>query len=260
MASKEQQLSVWGDKVHPKVKIQGAGAPLVYLHGGYGPIEPELLDELAKSFTVYAPEHPGLTSGDEDAYKALDDMWDLVLFYYDLFDKLDLEAPAVVGHSFGGMVAAEIAATDPTRVSKLALISPLGLWRDDSPIKNYIVTPQADLPKLMFKDDHHPAQKRIILNPEDQPGFIRITWALGCTGKFMWPLPDKGLSKRMHRIAAPTLILWGKNDRLLPAVYAEEFKTRIPNAKVEVIDGGAHMMPLEEPAKVAGAVAKFVKG
>ena len=169
-AVKDKTVSVWGDKVHPKVRILGDGPPVVYLHGGYGPIETELLDELAKSFTVYAPEHPGITAGDEDSYKALDDMWDLVLYYYDLFDKLGLKSPAVVGHSFGGMIAGEIAATDPTRVGKLVLISPLGLWRDDSPIRNYIVTPQTDLPALLFKDQHHPSLKRITLNPEDQQG------------------------------------------------------------------------------------------
>jgi len=259
-SAKEKTVSVWGDKVHPKVRIIGSGAPLVYLHGGYGPIETELLEELGKSFTVYAPEHPGITSGDEDAYKALDDIWDLVLYYYDLFDKLGLKSPAVVGHSFGGMIAGEVAATDPTRVSKLVLISPLGLWRDDSPIRNYIVTPQTELPALLFKDQHHPSLKRITLKPEDQQGFIRITWALGCTGKFMWPIPDKGLRKRLHRIAAPTLVVWGKDDKLLPAVYADEFKKGIPNAKVDLVAGGAHMMPLEEPAKLAATVAKFVKG
>ena len=206
-----------------------------------------MLDALAQSFTVYAPEHPGITAGDEDSYKALDDMWDLVLYYYDLFDKLGLKAPAVVGHSFGGMIAGEIAATDPTRVGKLVLISPLGLWRDDSPIRNYIVTPQTELPALLFKDQHHPSLKRITLNPEDQDGFIRITWALGCTGKFMWPIPDKGLRKRLHRIAAPTLIVWGKDDQLLPAVYADEFRKGIPGAKIHLVDNGAHMMPLEEP-------------
>jgi len=256
--SKEQTVSVWGDKVHPKVKISGSGAPLVYLHGGYGLIETELVDELAKNFTVYAVPHPGLTPGDEDSIKALDDFWDLVLYYYDLFDKLGLKSPAVVGHSFGGMVAAEVAATDPTRVSKLVLINSLGLWLEDKPITNYIVAAQTALPALLFQDEHHPALKRIVLNPEDQEGFIRITWALGCTGKFYWPIPDKGLKKRLHRIAAPTLLLWGKNDKLLPPAYAEAFKKSIPSAKLETIEG-AHMMPLEEPAKVAAAVTKFLK-
>ncbi len=187
-------------------------------------------------------------------------MWDLVLYYYDLFDKLGLKSPALVGHSFGGMIAGEVAATDPTRISKLVLISPLGLWRDDSPIRNYIVTPQTELPALLFKDQHHPSLKRITLNPEDQEGFIRITWALGCTGKFMWPIPDKGLRKRLHRIAAPTLIVWGKDDKLLPAVYADEFRKGIHGAKVDLVAGGAHMMPLEEPVKLAATVTKFLKG
>ena len=258
MATQEKTLSVWGDKVHPKVRIAGSGAPLIYLHGGYGPVEDEFVAELAKTATVHAPEHPGLTRGDEDSIKSLDDFWDIVLYYYDLFDKLGLKSPVVVGHSFGAMVAAEIAATDPSRVSKLVLLSPLGLWRDDAPIRNYIVTPQADVPALMFRDPHHPALKRIIMNPEDQDGLIRITWALGCTGKYMWPLPDKGLRKRMHRIKAPTLIVWGADDKLVPAVYAEDFKRGIPNAKIEMMKGVGHMSVLEDPARVAAAVASFV--
>ena len=257
-ASKEQKLSVWGDKVHPRVQIAGAGAPLVYLHGGYGPIEDGFIAELAHDFAVYAPDHPGLTAGDEDAIKSLDDLWDLVLYYYDLFDQLGLKSPVLVGHSFGGMIAAEIAATAPARVSKLVLVSPLGMWIDAAPIRNYIVTPQTDLPALLFRDPHHPALKQIILNPEDPDGFIRIQWALGCTGKFMWPLPDKGLKKRMHRIAAPTLIVWGRHDKLLPAVYSEEFRKGIHGARVELIDG-AHMAPLEQPANVAAVVRSFLK-
>jgi pimeloyl-ACP methyl ester carboxylesterase len=259
MASrKEQKLSVWGDKVHPRVTVAGAGAPVVYLHGGYGPVDGAFVDELARDFTVYAPDHPGLTAGDEDAIKSLDDMWDLVLYYCDLFDQLGLDAPALVGHSFGAMVAAEIAATAPARVRKLALLSPLGLWRDDAPIRNYIVTPQADVPALMFRDAHHPELKRIILNPEDADGYIRIHWALGCTGKFMWPIPDKGLRKRLHRIAAPTLVVWGRHDRLLPAAYADEFRKGIRDAQVATIDV-AHMSTLEEPAKVAAPVRAFLK-
>jgi pimeloyl-ACP methyl ester carboxylesterase len=97
-----------------------------------------------------------------------------------------------------------------------------------------------------------------VLNPADQEGFIRITWALGCIGKLYWPIPDKGLKKRLHRIAAPTLLLRGKDDKLLPPAYAEAFKKSLPNAKLETIDG-AHMMPLEDPVRVAAAVTKFLK-
>src|SRR5215470_1549057 len=174
-ASKEQTVSVWSDKVHPTVKISGGGAPLVYLHGGYGPIETELVDELAKNFTVYAVPHPGLTPGDEDAIKALDDFWDLVLYYYDLFDKLGLKSPMVVGHSFGGMVAAEVAATDPTRVSKLALIAPFGLWRDDAPIPLVSSLPSPEVAKRIFHPADHPASRLVFPNRNDTDAVIRVT-------------------------------------------------------------------------------------
>src|SRR5712692_2353776 len=127
-ATSEQTLKLWEDKVTAHVKVAGSGPALVYLHSGSGPVWDEPLDLLAKEFTVYAPEHPGTSAGDPGSIKPLDDVWDLVLYYYELFDKLGLEAPAVVGHSFGGMVAAELAATNPRRVSKLVLIDPLGLW------------------------------------------------------------------------------------------------------------------------------------
>ena len=112
----------------------GSGEPLVFLHGAYGLTWDPFLEKLAESFTVYAPEHPGTTPGEPDGIQALHDLWDLVLYHYELFDVLGLAAPRLVGYSFGGMVAAEVAATAPERVSKLALIAPLGLWRDDAPI------------------------------------------------------------------------------------------------------------------------------
>jgi pimeloyl-ACP methyl ester carboxylesterase len=139
-------------------------------------------------------------------------------------------------------------------------VSPLGLWRDDSPIRNYIVTPQTELPALLFKDAHHPSLKRIILNPEDQQGYIRITWALGCTGKFMWPIPDKGLKKRIHRIKAiPTLLVWGQDDRLVPLVYKDEFARRLERTRLEVVKNAGHAPHLEQPETTANVVQAFLK-
>ena len=258
-ATSEQTLKLWEDRVTAHVKVAGSGPALVYLHSGYGLVWDESLDLLAKDFTVYAPEHPGTSAGDPDAVKPLDDVWDLVLYYYELFDKLGLEAPAVVGHSFGGMVAAELAATNPKRVGKLVLIDPLGLWRDDTPIKNYMVAPQADLDPLFFHDTNHPARKLVFMNLEEPDSIIRVTWALGCTGKFIWPIPDKGLRKRAHRIAAPTLIVWGREDGLTKPVYAEEFRKLIPGARVEMVANAGHMAPFEQPAAVAGLVRDFLK-
>jgi pimeloyl-ACP methyl ester carboxylesterase len=81
---------------------------------------------------------------------------------------------------------------------------------------------------------------------------------MACTGKFVWPIPDKGLKKRIHRIKAPTLVLWGKDDRLVPAAYAQEFASRIPGAKVELLDQTGHLLQEERPAQVAALIEEFL--
>jgi pimeloyl-ACP methyl ester carboxylesterase len=81
---------------------------------------------------------------------------------------------------------------------------------------------------------------------------------MGATGKFIWPIPDKGLKKRIHRVKAPTLVVWGKDDRLVPSVYADEFVRRIPGARLRVVDGAGHAPQLEHPETVARIVREFL--
>jgi len=83
-------------------------------------------------------------------------------------------------------------------------------------------------------------------------------WAMGTTGKFIWPIPDKGLKKRIHRVKAPSLLVWGREDRLVPAVYAEEFTRRLSGARVETIDGAGHAPHLEQTDTVARVVRDFL--
>lgn len=261
-ATDTRTLSTWAGAIHPRVHIAGEGPPLVFLHGAAGLVWDDFLDDLARSFTVYAPEHPGTTPGDPDGVKPLDDLWDLVLSYYELFDDLGLDAPAVVGHSFGGMVAAEVAATNPDRVSKLVLVSPIGLWRDDAPVPNYMVLTPEQLAERTFVDPQGAVATKVLGLPEDPEAqadaMIQLTWSLACTGKFVWPTFDCGLAKRLHRITAPTLIIWGHRDGLVSPVYADEFATRIADARVEVLENAAHMPHLEQQSRTVGLVADFL--
>jgi pimeloyl-ACP methyl ester carboxylesterase len=82
---------------------------------------------------------------------------------------------------------------------------------------------------------------------------------MGATGKFIWPIPDKGLKKRIHRITAPTLLVWGEHDRLVPRAYAKEFAGRLTNTRLEVVPGGGHAPHLEQPGAAARAVQAFLK-
>ena len=260
----ERTLSVWRDQIQSRVKVAGQGPPLVFLHGATGLKWDDFLDNLSQTHTVYAPEHPGTTPGDPDAIKPLDDLWDLVLYYYEIFDRMELESPVVVGHSFGGMVAAELAATDPKRVGKLVLLSPLGLWRNDTPVKNAMSMAPDDLVKELFYEPEGPVAKRALAEPEDPEERMTATiqgiWNLGCTGKFTWPIPDKGLKKRLHRIQAPTLVIWGQQDGIVPAIYAQEFTDRIAGSRSVIVERAAHLPQLEQLSAVSEAVQEFLSG
>ena len=168
-----------------------------------------------------------------------------------------------MGHSFGAMVACEVAAAYPRRARRLVLIDPLGFWRDADPIVNWAMLDAAALRAHMFVDPDGEAARRMFgpSEPEDAAvaARVRLMWSMGATGKFIWPLPDKGLGKRIHRVRAPALLVWGKDDRLVPPVYADEFARRLPGARLEIIDRAGHAPQLEEPAAVARAVSEFLR-
>jgi pimeloyl-ACP methyl ester carboxylesterase len=78
-------------------------------------------------------------------------------------------------------------------------------------------------------------------------------------GKILFPIPNRRLSKRLYRLTAETLVLWGGSDRLIVPAYAARWKALIPNARVEVIADAGHMLPYEQPDKLVRAVSGFLQ-
>lgn len=256
----ERQVRVWQDRITARVRVGGtAPSPLVFLHGAGGLVWDEYLDALASTHTVYAPEHPGTSAGDPDAVAHLDDLWDLVLYYDELFDALGLGDVPIIGHSFGAMMAMEIAATHPHRVSRLVLISAIGLWRDDTPVANWMLAPASSMPSLLFCEPEGPLA-RAVLGQADPEAQIAMIWAMACTGKFVWPISDKGLKKRLHRVRAPALIVWGRDDRLVPVSYAEVFARGLPQASTAIVDQAGHLVTLEHPTRMVALTEAFLGG
>ncbi len=260
---REQTYAVWQGQVRMRVLSKGSGPAVVFFHGPWGLTWDPFLDELARSFTVFAPEHPGTTPDAADDIYHLDGLWDLVLCYDELLEALGLESAAFVGHSFGAMVACEVAAAYPQRAHHLTLIAPVGFWRDSDPVVNWMVLDPDRLPAHIFGDPDGDAARRIFGPSEPQDAVaaarVRLMWAMGATGKFIWPIPDKGLKKRIHRVKAPTLLVWGKEDRLVPSIYADEFVRRIPGAQVQSVDHCGHAPHLEQPDTVARMVREFFR-
>ena len=245
-----------------KVKTAGSGPPLVYLHAAGGPIWDDFVEGLTERFTVYAPHHPGTGETVRELIYAVQSLWDLVLIYDEIFNALGLASVPVVGTSFGGMMACELAAHRPERVSKMVLLDPIGLWRDDAPVAPYMVMSPDKLLATLYKHlDAAPVQKAIKMPEDPKEAAVVIAdliWALGATGKFVWPIPDKGLKRRLHRVTADTLIVWGEDDALVSSVYAAEFAARIAKARVEIIKDCGHVPQVERLDVLRPMVTSFL--
>lgn len=261
----ERTVSVWDDQIDLRVKTAGVGSPVLYLHPAAGLHWDPLLSHLSERHQVLAPELPGTSAGDPHAIHKIDDVHDLVLIYQEAITKLGLDqAPVLIGQSFGGMLAAELAAHWPELASKLVLMHPIGLWREDEPVANWMAAAPDELPRLLFADPAGSAAQAMFTLPDDQDQAVAIQaamiWTMGCTGKFVWPIPERGLAKRLHRISTPTLILWGREDRLVPVSYAQHFASAIATSRVETIAGCGHVPQLEQTAETLRIVDEFLGG
>jgi pimeloyl-ACP methyl ester carboxylesterase len=248
--------------IQSTVMEAGEGAPLVYFHsaGGLLPREP-LLERLAARYHVYAPVWPGY--GQEPTEDLIEDMLDFTLHGWDLVDALGLERPVLAGHSMGGMIAAEMAALNPRGLEKLVLISPAGLWLDEHPIPDIFSTTPFQLSSLLFSD---PKKGEAFLTGgvdfSDRDALrefmVGNARRLGTAGKILFPIPNRRLSKRLYRMTAPTLVVWGRDDALIPLPYLDRWRELVPQAESVIVEEAGHMVPYEQPEAVEQAVTAFL--
>jgi pimeloyl-ACP methyl ester carboxylesterase len=237
------------------VLVKGSGTPLFFLHPAQGRVWSAFLDSLAQSHTVYAPLTPGAVEPDE--LMSLDGFSDLALYYDDLARALGVDEAIVVGHAFGGMAAAEFAAHCPNRVAALILIDALGLWIDETPVADVHTTHPTALAQLLFTDPESDAAKSVLQKPTP---LDRLDYQLvmGAACHFYWPIPDRDLKRRLYRITAPTLLIWGEADRIVPPVYADAFAQGICGARKVLVKGAGHFPHLERTAEVVRNMTSFL--
>jgi len=160
-------------------------------------------------------------------------------------------------------LAAEVAALDVHRARKLVLVAPAGFWLDEHPIPDFFAADAKELPGLLFHGPNSPRAQAMRKMPEDREQmaamYVERVKRMTRAGKFLWPIPDRGLKKRAYRISAPTLLLWGASDRLIPPVYAGVFKSHIRNSTEVLIPEAGHAIIHEQTQKFCAAVTKFLK-
>lgn len=248
----------------PRVRVLegGEGRPVVFLHGAGGLFaENPFLELLAKSYRVYAPELPGYneSTGEEE----LHDMLDFALHGWDLIEALGLEKPHLIGHSMGGMIAAEMACIAPNDLGKLVLVASAGLWIPEHPIPDLFALLPFEFAKLLF---HDPASGAAMLtggldfsNLQAVGDFyIGNARNMGVAGKILFPIPNRGLARRLYRLKAETALFWGASDKLTPPVYATAWKAMLPGARLVAFEEAGHMLPYEKPAEFCAAVCEFL--
>jgi pimeloyl-ACP methyl ester carboxylesterase len=233
----------------------GEGPPLLWLHGVQAvSADDPLAGALASRFSVLAPVAPGFNDLEEIA--DLQDVHDLALHYDDLLTAVGVETAVVVGHSFGAMIGAELAAHVPRRVSALVLVSPLGLWNDAYPVADLFAVKYPDMGRLLYADAGRADGSAAAAVDVDQ--LVRTAQGLTAVAKWVWPLPDKGLRRRLHRVSAPTLVVFGSEDALVPPRYADDFVALIPDARSEIVPGAGHMVTEEQRDRVLELISRFL--
>ena len=253
-------VAVDGGKFNTEVLEAGSGSPLLLMHGWTGMPGDAFIEGLATKHRVIAPRIPGFgeSTGDDN----LTDFFDLLYYHLDLLDALDLQGVPVIAHSLGAMITAEIAAMQPGRFSKMVLIAPFGLWNEEHPVVDFFIETPASLAAAMYADPDSGAAKAAAAIPDDEAGrvafFLERAKSLRIAAKYLWPIPNRGLSKRTHRISTPTLLVWGADDGINPPALGNDFQAAIKGSKLEIIRGAGHLPGIEKPDELLKLVDNFI--
>ena len=242
---------------HTVVLSIGSGQPLVFLHGTGTFTGFDVARQWAGRHRVLIPFHPGFgESGDDDT---LDSIEDYVLHYMDLFDRLGLAGFDLAGFSLGGWMAAEFAIRQPRRLRRLVLVAPAGLVVEEARAPDLFEIQPSELPSYLAHDPQ--AALRYFPKTLDPAFDAALRREVGGLAKLVRndPQGNPKLSRWLHRITVPTLVLWGAEDRLRPTAQAHAWMRLLPDSRLELVPATGHIV-FEETPKAGRIVTDFLAG
>jgi len=252
-----------------EVLRRGLGAPILLLHG-VNPVSPlaPFVDLLAEHGTVIAPSLPGF--GASPRPPDFDTVYDLVNVCHDILDAIPDEKVTVVGFSFGGWIAAELAVAAPRKLDRLILVDPVGIKigpRDQRDFAHFFNTAPDELNRRGW---HDPSRRpdgvyalgwqATISDAMTDAEMITLArnWDSLCLYGWKPHMYNPRLADWLRRIAVPTLVLWGENDRVVPVDYGRAYAGLIPGARFETIAHAGHQPELEQPRAFVDRVVRFL--
>jgi pimeloyl-ACP methyl ester carboxylesterase len=255
----EDTVDVRGTRI--RLLREGDGPPLLYLHGsGDSGVWQPVLDELARDFDVLRPDHPGY--GFSDEAKGVDTIHELAFFTLDLLDALGLGRVAVIGSSLGGWLAADLATIEPGRLTRLVLVGAAGLRVEGSGQPDeFTLEPAAAIAATYAgAEGRRTAGERFAALETDAPAMERYLRNRITTAHLAWNpyFHDPKLVYRLHRITAPTLIVWGSEDGLVPVAHGRRWTDLIEGSRLEVIEGAGHLPHVEATEQFLSVVRTFL--
>jgi pimeloyl-ACP methyl ester carboxylesterase len=253
---------------------RGSGRPILLVHG-VNPVSPDapFLDLLAEHGEIIAPSHPGF--GNSPRPDDFDTMYDLVHLYLELLDALPAEKVTMIGFSFGGWIAAEVAASGSAKLDRLVLVDPVGIklgGREERDIVHFFNTAPAELNRRSWHDPGKrpvgvyglgwqavidDAQGDEAMSDAEMTAFAR-NWDALCLYAWRPHMYNPQLKHWLRRISVPTLVLWGAGDCIVTPDYGRAYAGLIPGARFSVIEAAGHYPELEQPRAFVDHVARFL--
>ncbi len=251
-------------------KSTRAGAPTLLLLHGVNNISPQapFLDLLAEHGEIVAPSHPGF--GKSPGPGDRDTVYDLVHTYLSLLDALPSEKVTLIGFSFGGWIAAEIAAAGHPKLERLVLVDPFGIklaGRDERDFPHLFNTNPVELNRRAWHDPASCPTGSYGLGwhsaigdamSDDEMITLARNWDSLCLYAWRPHMYNPQLRHWLHRIGIPTLVLWGASDLIVTSDYGRAYAALIPGARFEPIEAAGHHPELERPQAFTDAVASFL--
>jgi pimeloyl-ACP methyl ester carboxylesterase len=242
-----------------QLTIGGSGPPLLYLHSAGGETEwMPFHEELARYYTVYLPAHPGFA--DSKGLEEVRDIYDYAWHYVDFLEEQKLGPINIVGFSLGGWTGVELAILRPALVKKLVIVNAAGIRVEGAKMGELFIDDLEKLKKLLFFDQNDPSIPLAMPQSLDDPRILQWLRAREATARVAWNpyLHNPRLEKHLRRVECPTLVLWGRHDKLLPLKIGEHYAHNIPQARLEVLENCGHMLPFEKTADFVSRVTEFL--